>query len=554
MPDASAPRGDGEPRLTDDQLDILREYGDIYRVEAGELLFEEGDTSYNFFVILDGTIDIYGSTEPEHRFVTIRGRGAFLGDVGVLTGQTVFLTAKVREAGRVLEVPGPSLRRVVAEQPELSDLILRTFVSRREIFNDGAGAILKIIGSPFSPATLELRAFAARSQLPHVWIDLEHDADAEELVRELHIDPEETPVVIWRGHDVMRNPSIAELARRVGLGGPTIPHRVFDLVVVGAGPAGLAGAVNAASEGLRTLCLDQSAPGGQASASTRIENYPGFPAGISGAELARRTELQAQKFGAQISTPHRVRGLARKHGYYALEVDGADEVLARSILLAMGATYRKLRLENLARFEGAGIYYAATETEAQMFRGETVVVVGGGNSAGQAAMFLSRRADRVLLLCRGADLTAHMSRYLVSRIEHCDGIEVHNHTIVRTLHGGERLEAVAIDDLETGESRRIATRGLFVFIGAEPRTGWLPSTLTLDDDGFILTGPDIPSDPAREHGASPGLDRPPLLLETNWPGVFAAGDVRSHSTKRIASAVGEGSIAVSFIHRYLTER
>jgi thioredoxin reductase (NADPH) len=395
---------------------------------------------------------------------------------------------------------------------------------------------LRIIGSRFSADTRRLRDFAARNRIPHRWIDLEEDVCADELLRALGLTPQETPVVIWRGERVLRNPSNGELARAIGRGPPGFREAIADLAVVGAGPAGLAAAMYAASDGLRTVLLDSVATGGQAATSTRIENYLGFPTGISGADLAERARIQAERFGTAVTVPGEVTALEGWDGRYTLRLAAAAPVRARTVLIATGARYRRLDLPDLARFERTGVYYAATPFEAQSCRGAPVAIVGGGNAAGQAAVFLSHHAARVYLIVRGGDLAENMSRYLIDRIVRTDTIEVLTSTEVRSLVGDPAvgLSAVRVSVVATGQTRRLDARALFVFIGAQPNTAWLDGAVALDGHGFIRTGADVPSDAAA---------RPRPLLETSLSGVFAAGDVRSGSTKRVASAVGEGAMA-----------
>jgi thioredoxin reductase (NADPH) len=519
------------PRLTPSQVDDLAVHGERRRVGAGEVLFREGDESYDFFVVLEGLVAVVdGHGTPEERLIAAHGPGRFLGELGLLTGQPAFFTVVVREPGEVLAIPVETVRRLVAQDPALGDLLLRAYLMRREILV-GLGAGFRIVGSAFSPDTRRLREFAARNRLPHRWIDLERDESAEALLRELGVAPDETPVVIWHG-EVLRNPSTAELARLLGLPAPGSTQDVCDLIVVGAGPAGLAASVYGASEGLSTVALEAVATGGQAGTSSRIENYLGFPSGVSGAELAERAALQARKFGARVTLPARAVSLEPRDSHYAVGLEGGGEILGRSLVIATGARYRKLPVPRLEEFEGTSVYYAATHTEAQWCRGDPVAVVGGGNSAGQATVFLSRYAERVRLLIREDELGTNMSRYLCDRIERLPNVEVLLHVEVRELLGEGVLEGLVVEDTRSGERRELPARSLFVFIGAEPHTAWLGSVVELDAKGFVLT------------------DANPSPLETNQPGVFAAGDVRRGSIKRVASAVGEGAMAVRFVHEH----
>jgi thioredoxin reductase (NADPH) len=528
------------PRLSQRQLQTLAAHGRRRPVAPGDVLYREGDEGCDFFVVLEGRVAVLEDFGGAGRVVAVHGPGRFLGELGLLTGQAAFLTAVAVERGEVLAVPADRLRELVCQDPDLGDLVLRAYLLRRSMLIE-LGAGFRIIGSRYSPDIRRLREFAARNRLPHRWIDLERDKEAEALLRELGIRPEETPVVIWRGEQVLRNPSNAELARVIGLPVPRPGPDRCDLVIVGAGPAGLAAAVYGASEGLATVTLDAVATGGQAGTSSRIENYPGFPSGISGGELADRTVIQAEKFGARITVPAEAVGLERRDGHHLVRLGDGDAVAARTVVVATGARYRRLAVPRLEEFEGTSVHYAATPVEARLCRGDPVAVVGGGNSAGQAAVFLTRFARRVSLLVRGDDLRADMSRYLADRIERLPGVEVLLHTEVRELLGDDALEELVVEDNHTGERRTLAARAMFVFIGAEPHTGWLGDQLALDDRGFVLTGADAGRDG----------DRLPSLLETSQPGVFAVGDVRSGSIKRVTSAVGEGAMAVRLIHEYL---
>jgi thioredoxin reductase (NADPH) len=533
------------PRLSDAQIETLARHGERQRVEPGEVLFREGDKRYDFFVVLDGKVVVVSGYGGEERMIPRR----FLGELSLLTGQAAFFTAVVREPGEVLVVPVERLRALVTQDTVLGDLVLRAYLLRREMLI-GLGAGFQIVGSRFSPDSRSLREFAARNRLPHRWIDLEEDEAAEALLNGLDVAPEETPVVIWRGNQVLRNPSNEELAQMIGLRARSVAEDVCDLLVVGAGPAGLAAAVYGASEGLGTVALDAVATGGQAGTSPKIENYLGFPSGISGAELANRAEIQAEKFGARISVPAEATALDERDGYYVVRFDDGSEATARTVLITTGARYRKLDVPRLEELEGTCVYYAATMMEAHLCRGDPVAVVGGGNSAGQATLFLAQHTTKVTLLIRHEDLGRDMSRYLADRIERSPKVEVLRTTEVRELVGDRALEALVVENNQTGERRRIEARELFVFIGAKPHTGWLGDKLALDDRGFVLTG--RAARPA-ENGEGQDAGHEPYLLETSLPGVFAAGDVRSGSIKRVASAVGEGAMAIRLVHARLQD-
>jgi thioredoxin reductase (NADPH) len=526
------------PRLSERQLQALAAHGVRRRMQQGEVLYQEGDERCDFFVILEGQVAILEGHGGAVRVIAVHGPRRFLGELGLLTGQAAFLTAVALEPGEVLVVPVDRLRELVSQDSELGDLVLRAYLIRRSLLIE-LGAGFRIVGSRYSPDTRRLREFAARNRLPHRWIDLEKDKDAEALLRELGITPEETPVVIWRGEQVLHNPTNAELARVIGLPLPRPGGAVCDLVIVGAGPAGLAAAVYAASEGLATVALDAVATGGQAGTAPRIENYPGFRRDPRlGAGGANRHP------GGEVRRPHQRAGrgdtLEQRDGHQIVTLDGGQAVAGRTVVVATGARYRRLAVPRLDEFEGTSVHYAATLVEARLCRGDPVAVVGGGNSAGQAAIFLTQHAARVRLLVRGGDLRESMSRCLADRIERAAGVEALRHTEVRELLGDGTLEALVVEDNRTGTRRTVEAHALFVFIGAEPHTRWLGDQLALDDRGFILTGAD-----ARDDG------RQPSLLETSQPGVFAVGDVRSGLIKRVASAVGEGAMVVRLVHDYL---
>jgi thioredoxin reductase (NADPH) len=532
------------PRLDDQQRALLLALGHMREVEPGEVLFRDGDASYDFFVVESGAVAIVQGYGRENRVVAIHGPHRFLGELNLLTGGRVYLTAVVRDAGEVIQVPLAAMKSIVAEDDGLANLILRAFLARRTILIE-AEAGVKVVGSRYSRDTRRLREFLARNRMPYRWMDLETDEEADALVRALGVKPSETPVVI--GPDgVLRNPSNAQLATTLGLGASGEPPALCDLVIVGGGPAGLAAAVYGASEGLDTQAIDAVAFGGQASTSSRIENYLGFPLGISGSELAERAALQANKFGARLAVPAEAVGFAREDGHYAIRLADGGTVNGRTIIVATGAQYRRLDVPELERYEGVGVFYAATQAEAQVCSGDPVLIVGGGNSAGQAAMFLSQSAASCHLLIRGGDLGKSMSRYLVEEIEGRDQAKVMTYSEVVELRGEGSLEAVVVHDTQTGERREMPATALFVFIGASPHTDWLRDEVAMDEDCFLLTGREVPEEDLVANGADA-----PFFLETSQPGVFAVGDVRSGSVKRVASAVGEGSMAVHFVHEYL---
>lgn len=533
------------PRLSDDALAALEEQGTRRPTSGGELLFREGDQGYDFFVVLSGQVAILADIgQPGERVIGVHGERRFLGELNMLTGEGVYLSARVVEPGEVIQVPARTLRDIVASQPALGDLILRAYLARRAILI-GLGAGPRIIGSRYSPDTRRLRVFLSRNRLPHGFIDLEDDRSADALLRELGVAPHETPIVL-RGEQMLRNPSNGELARALGLHSPAGAESLYDLLVVGAGPAGLAASVYGSSEGLRTIAIDAVAAGGQAGTSTRIENYLGFPTGISGMELAERARVQADKFGARIVVPAEAAGFCRHEDHYRVRLAGGESVEARAVVIATGARYRRLDVPRIDEFTGLGVYYAATPMEAAMCRGSQVAVVGGGNSAGQAAVFLSQHVSKVTIMIRGGNLAGTMSRYLIDQLERIPNVELRTNTEVAEVVGERSVEALIVRSNQDGERARLDATALFVFIGADPRTGWLGDELVLDAKGFVLTGAEI--------DGQAEIEPPPLILETNQPGVFAVGDVRSGSIKRVASAVGEGSMAVRLVHQRLGNR
>jgi thioredoxin reductase (NADPH) len=539
------------PTLNEDQIEVLSRYGETRKTEVGQVLYRAGDTTNDFFVVLEGEVEVIDDFAGDARTIGVFLAGRFLTELNMLTGQALYLTAVVREGGEVLAISREQLKEVVTEEPNLSDIILKAFLARRSyLMRTGVG--LRIIGSRHSSDATRLREFAARNRLPHVWVEVEEDPKAEALLERFGAKPSETPVTIWQGKEVLKNPTNAELARTIGLKVGAPWERTYDLVVVGAGPAGLGAAVYGASEGLSTLALESVALGGQAGTSSRIENYLGFPAGLSGFELASRALVQADKFGARTAVPEEAVSLKREDGYYHIGLSEGGEVVARSVIAASGARYRRLDVPRLGLFEGVSIHYAATEAEAQRCEGEEVAVVGGGNSAGQAALFLAGRTRRVYLLIRGDDLGKGMSRYLVDRVTDAQNVELLPNTEVRELVGEDRLDGVVVEDNRSGARRTLGARALFFFIGAQANSGWLQGTVELDERGFVLTGRELDYS-ALEEDSWRERSREPYLLETSLPGVFAAGDVRSGSIKRCASAVGEGAMAVRLVHQYLAD-
>ena len=535
------------PILDAAQLAVLRRYGRERDMAAGDVLFADGDENYDLIVLLSGTADIVeGYGHPGTSVVASFGPSEFLGEIGMLTGQRAFLSAVATSEGRVLVVPPAQLRRVMAQEPSLSDLLLRTLLLRHSLLmRRGTG--LTLIGSRFDPDTRRLIEVLARNRLIWNWLDLEASPEAERILQGLDVPVADLPIIIVPGGPVLRNPGGRALADALGISGgtSTFPPGVCDLVVVGAGPAGLAASVYGASEGMTTTLAEDTALGGQAGTSSRIENYLGFPAGLSGEELATRGTLQAQKFGVRIKVAAKATSLSSEDGLHRVTFDDGEVIAAKSVIIATGARYNRLPLDRLAEFEGVGVYYAATQAEAQSCESGPVAIVGGGNSAGQAALVLSRSCAKVHMLIRRDSLHASMSRYLVDRIERNPGIVVWPSTQVTALTGSSRLEAVRLSRPGQPQASRLAVAALFVFIGARPGTGWLAGQLAQDRHGFLLTGRDIPAARLEDENLTP------LFLETSRPGIFAVGDVRSGSVKRVAAAIGEGSVAVRLAYERL---
>jgi thioredoxin reductase (NADPH) len=538
------------PKLTEAQIARIVVRGKKRIFKSGEVLVEQGDSPIPFLVLLSGELETVRPSGTRETLITIVRPGEFTGEVNILSGRLSMNRIRGLESGEVIQVARENLLALVQTDAELSEIIMRAFILRRvELLAQGLGDAT-LVGSNHSADTLRLKEFFTRNGHPYAYIDLERDLDVESLLDQFHIRADEIPVVICRGDKVLRNPANLEVAQCLGFNAAVDETQLRDLVIVGAGPSGLAAAVYGASEGLDVLLLETFSPGGQASFSSRIENYLGFPTGISGNELANRAYAQAQKFGAQMLLAKGTR-LSCDRKPYVLELEDDARIPARAIVIATGAKYRKLPLDNLSHFEGAGVYYGATFIEAQLCSGEEVAVVGGGNSAGQAAVFLSESAKHVYMFVRGSGLTDTMSRYLIRRIEETPNITLLIHTEVIGFAGDERLERVMWRNRQTGASEEKNIAHVFVMTGADPNTGWLEGCVVLDSQGFIKTGPDLSSEDLT--GAHWPLSRRPYLLETSLPGVFATGDVRGGNIKRVASAVGEGSIAISFVHQFLRE-
>jgi len=540
------------PVLTTAQIDRIRPGGKLRKVEPGEILFQPDDTGVPFFVVLSGSLEIVQPDLQGERPIVTHGPGEFTGEISMISDQRCLVRGRVTEAGEFIEVSGDGLRSLVARDAELSEIFMRAFILRRlALISQGFGNVV-LLGSRHSANTLRLREFLSRNAYPYVYIDLDTDKTSQELLDRFEVKMSEIPVVVCNSRTVLRNPTTQQLADCLGLNASIDQSQVRDVIIVGAGPSGLAAAVYAASEGLDALVIEANSPGGQAGSSSKIENYLGFPTGISGQELSSRSIAQAQKFGAKMMIGHSVLRLGCTHQPYEVVLDNDSVIAGRSIIISTGAQYNKPKIENLKKFEGQGIYYGATYIEAQLCQDEDVIVVGGGNSAGQAAVYLAQTARKVHILVRSRALSETMSRYLIQRITENPGIELHFETEIVALAGDSHLERVTWLDRATGEESVHDIGHVFVMAGASPRTDWLRGCLALDQQGFILTGRDL--DPILDSAPMKWpLSRPPQMLETSLPGVFAVGDIRSGNVKRVASAVGEGSISIHLVHRALAE-
>ena len=536
------------PDLDDAELAQLEPYGTRRVARPGEYLYRAGDADYDFYVVLSGLVEIVLGVDGEEQVIVQHGARRFLGELNLLTGLRVFVSARVAETSEVLQIPVEEFRRIIATQPQLSDKILVAFMARRNELLTGAGSATRVIGSRFSPDVLQLREFLSRTRIPYEWLDPDEDPHVRDVLEQFGLESTDLPVVV-SSDTVLRRATPGSLAQHLGLTVDRLPERCFDLVIIGGGPAGLAAAVYGSSEGLRTLGVDMVAPGGQAGTSSRIENYFGFPIGISGGELAQRGFVQAEKFGAQLTTPCEAVSLKEKAGHLVVELSDGSEVAGRAVIAATGAHYRRLAVERIREFEAKGVYYAATELEARQCAGSPVVVVGGGNSAGQAAVFLADKGSPVAVVIRGSQLSASMSGYLVRRLEEHPHIDVLTDSQVVDLEGAEVLSSVQIEG-PGGRSGRPCS-ALFSFIGADPQSDWLSGCAALDEHGFVLTDRALAPELLERDGVWSALGRAPLPYETSHPGLFAVGDVRSGSAKRVATAVGEGSAAVRAIHEYL---
>jgi thioredoxin reductase (NADPH) len=539
------------PTLTAAQIARIAPNGKVRRVESGEVLLRAGEQAEQFFVVTAGRIEIVREAAAGEQLVIDLLPGQFSGEVSTLSGRRAFVTLRAVEEGELIEVGRDELLALVQADSELSDLFVRAYLLRRvSLIAYGIGDVV-LVGSMNSPGTLRIKEFLTRNRHPYNYIDLDRDAGVQELLDRFHFGVDDVPVLICRGTVVLRNPTNGEVAGCLGFNDAIDQTHIRDVAIVGAGPSGLAAAVYGASEGLDVVMVEMNSPGGQAGSSSKIENYLGFPTGISGQELADRAYMQAQKFGAQIIVAKAATHLTYNRRPYVIEFDDGSHVTARAVIVASGAEYRRLSVDEPLRYEGAGVYYGATFVEAQMCQGQDLIVVGGGNSAGQAAVYLGSTARRVHMLVRSEGLAESMSRYLIRRIEESQTIVVHPHTVIEALEGDAHLERVRWRDTQSGLVETNDVQHVFVMMGAVPNTRWVAGCLALDGRGFIKTGPDLSRDDLA--GAHWPLARAPHLLETSVPGIFAVGDVRGGNVKRVASAVGEGSIAVSFVHQVLYE-
>ena len=546
VPAPSSSDQDIFPTLTSAQIERIAPLGSVRSMDAGDILFEPGGTNRPLMVVLEGEIEILSDRDT---LVAVHHPGNFSGDVDLIAGHPAVVRARARLPGRILEVPAERVRGLIVTDSELSQILLRAFILRRALLMTRSAGNVVLIGSRHSAGTLTLQEFLTRNNQPYAYLDADRDSGVQTTLEGFGVGVDDVPVFICSGKQVLKKPTIEEVAECLGLNRWS-RDVVRDLVAIGAGPAGLAAAVYGASEGLDVLVLESTAPGGQAGSSSRIENYLGFPTGVSGQDLANGALLQAQKFGAELVVARTAVTLECDRWPYRIGLGAGVSVAARTVVIATGVTYRKPAIRNLSRFEGVGVYYGATPVEAILCQGEDVIVVGGANSAGQAAIFLSAAGRRVTMLVRGAGLSDTMSRYLIRRIEETPNIELKTRTQIVALEGAHSLEWVTWSDAER-KLTSVPVRHVFMMTGANPNTRWLENCVALDGKGFVKTGPDLlPSD--LESLKWP-LRRPPLLFETNRPGVFAVGDVRAGSAKRVAAAVGEGSVCIQLVHKVLAE-
>jgi thioredoxin reductase (NADPH) len=534
------------PRLNHEQMMEVAAVARCHTYHDGDLLLKAGQTEFKFHVIQKGEIEVIDKSGDEPKLLLTHGPLEFTGDIANLAGRSSNVDAVAKGTVEVYEICAEELKTIISERPELSDTILRAFIERGKALSKSNFTGLRVIGSQYSQDTFRLRDFLSKNRVLFTWIDVEHDPQVGKLLERFDVKVSETPIVAYGNEWLLRNPSNIMLAEKIGIK-QEFKEELYDLVIVGAGPAGLAAAVYGASEGLKTMVLEMMAPGGQAGTSSKIENYLGFPTGISGSELASRAATQAEKFGARLNVPAQVEKLTFENRHNVITLNSGEKLLSKALLIASGAEYKKLSVKNLEKYEGSGVYYAATKMEATICKDEQVAVVGGGNSAGQAAIFLSMHVKKVFLIVRGKELAITMSKYLEQRIKDCEDIELMLDSEIEEISGDEHPEKILITNSRTNERKEVSISAVFSFIGAVPRTEWLPNEILKDEKGFIITGIRAGS------SADWKENRHPYLLETTRPGVFAAGDVRSDSVKRVSSSVGEGSMAVQFVHEYLKE-
>ncbi len=539
-------------RFNERELTALKDYGEIKTHSAGDVLYEVGDANVDLLVLLSGALNVYLIEDGEERRVGWLEPGQFTGDVSMITGQRSLVRARMEEGGEVLHVSPASLQRLLVERSGLSDALVNAFIARRAWARSAGRASVVLVGRAFDQQAFSIRDLLTKHAVPHLWVEADADPKAQTILERLNLTLDDTPVLVTGASSTLVKPSLSDVSRDLGL--DLLPDNACaDVIVVGAGPAGLAASVYAASEGLSVVTLDATAPGGQAATSSKIENYLGFPSGISGRDLADRANIQAQKFGARLAAPATAEELTRADdGTYGINLADGRHVHGRAVVIASGAEYRDLPLDGIRQYRGRGIYYGATAMEAQLCTGSSVAIVGAGNSAGQGAVFLAENAKSVHVLYRRADIRETMSEYLVRRLEETENIHLHPEVEIAALNGdGERLRGLELKG-PNGATGALDTPFLFMFIGAAPCTDWLPQSVARDDKGFLKTGGAIENVALVKAGWS--LDRMPEIFETSWPRVYAVGDVRAGSVKRVASGVGEGSVVVQYIHRALAEK
>ena len=534
------------PKLSEENLTELSQFGESRQVDDGETLVKAGEKEFDFYIIESGRVRIVDTSSGEERTITTLGEREFIGDLANLKGSPANSTVVTDGECRVRAITPDKLREILNRNSHLSDLILQTFIARRQALEESDFVGLRVIGPKGCSDTFRIRDFLSKNHVKFNWIDTESDAEVDEILQHFEIGHGDTPVIVYGSEWMCKNPKNEKLAEELGLKKP-IENKLYDLAVIGAGPAGLAAAVYGSSEGLDTIILEKEALGGQAGCSSKIENYTGFPLGLSGRELACRANIQAQKFGSQFCLTSEVQDLEATDEGYLLKLNNDEQVRTQSVLIATGVSYRKLPVEGIEDYEGTGVYYSATKVEAQLCQGATVIIVGGGNSAGQAAVFLSKFADKVLILIRKDNLAQKMSSYLLERVKKIENVVVMTHTEVTGVKGDSVLTHAEITNNQTDEKQELEVCGVFIFIGAKAHTDWLPERIETDEKGFIKAGLDVKDSPHWD------ADRQPFFLETSSRGIFTAGDVRSDSIKRVASAVGEGSMAVKFVHKVLKE-